>query len=111
MPWIKATPKMSGKFEFSMDDISRGNVYKTAEECMDSFGRFEKDSSFGPLMTCRPIFFPLNDDELEAFKAAFAAGKTSTEEGKKIAKMDELAGTLVDFLKTLKKAIELKEVK
>lgn len=77
---------------------------------MDSFGRFEKDSSFGPLMTCRPIFFPLNDEELEAFKAAFAAGKTSAEEGKKTAKMDELAGTLVDFLKTLKIAVE-KEAK
>ena len=51
----------------------------TAEECMDSFDMFEKDSSFGPLMTCRPIFFPLNDEELEAFKAAFAAGKTSAE--------------------------------
>ena len=59
MPWIKATPRMGGKFEFSMDDISRGKVYKTAEECMDSFSRFEKDASFGPLMTCRPIFFPL----------------------------------------------------
>ena len=110
MPWIKATPKMGGKFEFSMDDISRGKVYKTAEECMDSFGRFETDASFGTLMTCRPIFFPLNDEELEAFKAAFAAGKTSAEEGKKIAKIDELAGTLVDFLKTLKKAID-KEAK
>ena len=110
MPWIKATPKMGGTFEFSMNDISRGKVYKTAEECMDSFGRFEKDSSFGPLMTCRPIFFPLNDEELEAFKAAFAAGKTSAEDGKKTAKMDELAGTLVDFLKTLKIAVE-KEAK
>ena len=59
MPWIKATPRMGGTFEFSMDDISRGKVYKTAEECMDSFSRFEKDASFGPLMTCRPIFFPL----------------------------------------------------
>ena len=77
---------------------------------MDSFGRFEKDASFGPLMTCRPIFFPLNDEELEAFKAAFAAGKNSAEEGKKTAKMDELAGTLVDFLKTLKIAVE-KEAK
>ena len=79
MPWIKATPRMGGKFEFSMEDISRGKVYKTAEECMDSFSRFEKDDSFGPLMTCRPIFFPLNDEELEAFNAAFAAGKTSAE--------------------------------
>ena len=110
MPWIKATPRMGGKFEFSMDDISRGKVYKTAEECIDSFSRFEKDSSFGPLMTCRPIFFPLNDEELDAFKAAFAAGKTSAEEVKKNAKMDELAGTLVDFLKTLKMAVE-KEAK
>lgn len=109
MPWIKATPKMGGKFEFSMDDISRGKVYKTAEECMDSFGMFEKDDSFGPLMTCRPIFFPLSDEELDAFKAAFAAGKTSTEEGNKITKMDELAGTLVDFLKTLKNAIDKEE--
>lgn len=40
MPWIKATPRMGGTFEFSMDDISRGKVYKTAEECMDSFSRF-----------------------------------------------------------------------
>ena len=110
MPWIKATPKMGGKFEFSMDDISRGKVYKTAEDCMDSFGWFEKDSSFGPLMTCRPIFFPLNDEELEAFKAVFAAGKTSAEEGKKNANMDEFARTLVDFLKTLKIAVE-KETK
>lgn len=110
MPWIKATPKISGKFEFSMDDIAMGKVYKTAEECMDSFSRFEKDASFGRLMTCRPIFFPLNDEELDAFKAAFAAGKTSAEDGKKNAKMDELAGTLVDFLKTLKKAID-KEAK
>lgn len=110
MPWIKATPKIRGKFEFSMDDIAMGKVYKTAEECMDSFGRFEKDSSFGPMMTCRPIFFPLNDEELEAFKAAFAAGKTSAEEAKKSEKMDELAGTLVDFFKTLKKAVE-KEAK
>ena len=110
MPWIKATPKMSGVFEFSMNDISRGKVYKTAEECMDSFSRFEKDASFGPLMTCRPVFFPLNDEELEAFNAAFAAGKTSAEENKKIAKMDELVGTLVDFLKTLKIAVE-KEAK
>jgi len=110
MPWIKATPKMNGKFEFSMDDISRGKVYKTAEECMDSFGRFEKDSFFGPLMTCRPIFFPLNDEELEAFKAAFAAGKTGADEVKKNAKMDELAGTLIDFLKTLKNAVD-KEAK
>lgn len=110
MPWIKATPRMVGTFEFSMNDISMGKVYKTAEECMDSFGRFEKDSSFGPLMTCRPIFFPLNDKELEAFKAAFVAGKTSAEEGEKTAKMDELAGTLVDFLKTLKIAVE-KEAK
>ena len=108
MPWIKATPKFGGTFEFSMDDISRGKVYKTAEECMDSFGRFEKDASFGPLMTCRPIFFPLNDEELEAFKAAFTAGKTSAEEYKRTAKMDELAGTLVDFLKTLKIAVEKK---
>lgn len=110
MPWLKATSKMGGKFEFSMDDISRGKVYETAEECMDSFGRFEKDSSFGPLMTCRPIFFPLYDEELEAFKAAFAAGKTNAERGKKNAKMDELAGTLVEFLKTLKIAVE-KETK
>ena len=110
MPWIKATPKMSGVFEFSMNDISRGKVYKTAEECMDSFGMFEKDASFGPLMTCRPIFFPLNDEELEAFNAAFAAAKASAEEVKKNAKMDELAGTLVDFLKTLKMAVE-KEAK
>ncbi len=110
MPWIKATPKMRETFEFSMEDISRGKVYKTAEECMDSFSRFEKDSSFGRMMTCRPIFFPLNDEELEAFKAAFAAGKTSAENGKKNAKMDELAGTLVDFLKTLKNAID-KEAK
>ena len=110
MPWIKATPKMRGTFEFSMDDISRGKVYKTAEECMDSFGRFDTDASFGPLMTCRPIFFPLNDEELEAFKAAFAAGKTSAEDDKKNAKIDELAGTLVDFFKTLKKAID-KEAK
>ena len=106
MPWIKATPKMRGTFEFSMDDISRGKVYKTAEECMDSFSRFEKDASFGPLMTCRPIFFPLNDEELDAFKAAFAVGKASAEEDKKHSKMDELAGTLVDFLKTLKTAID-----
>ena len=77
---------------------------------MDSFDMFEKDSSFGPLMTCRPIFFPLNDEELEAFKAAFAASKNSAEDGKKNAKMDELAGTLVDFLKTLKIAVE-KEAK
>lgn len=110
MPWIKATPKMCGTFEFSMGDISRGKVYKTAEECMDSFGRFEQVSSFGPLMTCRPIFFPLNDEELEAFKAAFAAGKTSAEDGKKNAKIDGLAGTLIDFLKTLKTAID-KETK
>ena len=110
MPWIKATPKMSGTFEFSMNDFSSGKVYKTAEECMDSFSRFEKDTSFGPLTTCWPIFFPLNDEELEAFKAAFAAGKTSAEDGKKIAKMNELAGTLVDFLTTLKKAID-KEAK
>ena len=106
MPWIKATPRMGGKFEFSMDDISRGKVYKTADECMDSFSRFEKDASFGPLMTCRPIFFPLNDEELEAFNAAFAAAKASAEEVKKNAKMNELAGTLVDFLKTLKIAVE-----
>ena len=106
MPWIKATPRIGGKFEFSMDDISRGKVYKTAEECMDSFSRFEKDASFGPLMTCRPIFFPLNDEELEAFNAAFSACKTSAEDSKKNAKMDELAGTLVDFLKTLKMAVE-----
>ena len=105
MPWIKATPKMGGKFEFSMDDISRGKVYKTAEECMDSFGMFEKDDSFGPLMTCRPIFFPLNDEELEAFKAAFAAGKTSAEEGKKTDKMDELAGTLVDLCNMVKDSV------
>ena len=110
MPWIKATPKFSGTFEFSINDISRGRVYKTAEECMDSFSRFEKDASFGPLMTCRPIFFPLNDEELEAFKVAFATGKTRVEEGKKTEKMDELAGTLVDFLKTLKIAVE-KEAK
>lgn len=110
MPWIKATPKMGGTFELSMYDISRGKVYETAEECMDSFGRFEKDDSFGSLMTCRPIFFPLNDKELEAFKTAFAAGKRHAEEGKKNAKMDELAGTLVDFLKTLKIAVE-KEAK
>lgn len=32
MPWIKATPNMRGTFEFSLDDISRGKVYKTAEE-------------------------------------------------------------------------------
>jgi hypothetical protein len=101
---------MGGKFEFSMDDISRGKVYKTAEECIDSFSRFEKDASFGPLMTCRPIFFPLNDEELDAFKAAFAECKTSAEKVKKNAKMDELAGTLVDFLKTLKMAVE-KEAK
>ena len=106
MPWIKATPKFGGTFEFSMYDISRGKVYKTAEECMDSFSRFEKDASFGSLMTCRPIFFPLNDEELEVFKTAFAAGKTSVEDCKKNAKMDELAGTLVDFLKTLKIAVE-----
>ena len=110
MPWIKATPKFDGMFVFSMKDISRGEVYKTAEECMDSFGMFERDASFGPSMTCRPIFFPLNDEELEAFNAAFAAGKTSAEDGKKNAKMDELAGTLVDFLKTLKIAVE-KEAK
>lgn len=106
MPWIKATPRMGGKFEFSMDDISMGKVYKTADECMDSFSRFEKDGSFGPLMTCRPIFFPLNDEELEAFNAAFDACKISAEDVKKNAKMDELAGTLVDFLKTLKIAVE-----
>ena len=77
---------------------------------MDSFSRFEKDASFGPLMTCRPIFFPLNDEELDAFKAAFAAGKNSAEDDKKKVKMNELAGTLVDFLKTLKMAVE-KEAK
>ena len=110
MPWIKATPKFGGTFEFSLNDILSGKAAKTAEECMDSFGRFEKDASFGPLMTCRPIFFPLNDEELEAFKAAFAVGKTSAEEDKKNAKMDELAGILVDFLKTLKIAVQ-KEAK
>ena len=52
----------------------------------------------------------MNDEELEAFNAAFAAGKTSAEEVKKNAKMNELAGTLVDFLKTLKMAVE-KEAK
>jgi hypothetical protein len=52
----------------------------------------------------------LNDEELNAFKAALAAGKTSAEEVKKNAKMDELAGTLVDFLKKLKMAVE-KEAK
>ena len=73
MPWIKATPRMSGKFEFSMDDISSGKVYKTAEECIDSFGMFEKDSSFGPLMTCRPIFFPLNDEEEVSLQPSIAS--------------------------------------
>ena len=106
MPWVKATPNMRGMFEISMDEIAKGKVYDSAEDCMDHFRACEKDSSFGPIMTCRPVFFPLNDDELMVFKSAFAEGKANLEDHKKSAKMDELAGTLIDFIRTLKTAVE-----
>jgi len=102
MPWFKATPRASDCcFNFDLR-----NPFKTAEDCMDSFTRFEKDDSFGPLTTCRPIFFPLNDEELEGFYEVQKHAKDGAEERKKLRASEELAENLLTLVKNLNKHLE-----
>ena len=106
MPWIKAIPKMDGSFYFSLRDISKGKIFDSAKDCMDSFDRFEKDSSFGMMSTCRPIFLPLNDEELDFFNNVLETYKQNTEKREESKKMEELAETLIDVLKCVKAALK-----
>lgn len=101
MPWFKSTPKMSGGFYFDLN-----NPFKTAEDCMNSFTRFEKDDSFGPFRTCRPIFFPFNDEELEVFYEVQKHAKDCAEERKKLCASEELAENLLTLVKNLNKHLE-----
>lgn len=101
MPWIKATPKMNGNFYFDLR-----TTFKTAEDCMNSFTRFEKDDSFGALTTCRPIFFPLNDEELKAFYEMQKKANEAIEEKKKLSASEELAENLLTLFKNLNKHLE-----
>ena len=102
MPWFKATSRMHGGFDFDLR-----NPFKTAEDCMNSFTRFEKDDSFGPLTTCRPIFFPLNDEELKGFYELQRKANEAIEEQKKFAASEELAENLLTLVKNLNKHLEI----
>ena len=103
MPWIKATPKMNGDFSFDLR-----STFKTAEECMNSFTRFEKDKSFGSLITCRPVFFPLNDVELKEFYEIQKQAKDVAEDVKRFLASEELAENLLTLVKNLNKHLEKK---
>ena len=105
MPWIKATPTMNGNYTIDFKSIRDGKIFNTADDCMDSFTRFEKDSSFGSMVTCRPVFFPLNDDELNFFNKIVEGYRGQIGQLKKNEKTEELASTLLELIKAIKEKI------
>lgn len=101
MPWVKAIPNMKGYYTLEM-----GRCFKSADECMDSFDSFERDSSFGPKMTCRPVFFPINDEELAVFYEMQKKASEKIEVEKKNQKVEELADTLLGLFKNINKCLD-----
>lgn len=96
MPWLKLTRKMDGT-----NSVDLRHPFKSAEDCMDSFDRFERDPSFG-FSPCWPVFYPANDEELEAFKNFLKAA----EESEKPDPTKELAKNLLGLVKEIAKHIK-----
>lgn len=92
MPWLKSTRTCNGDVFINFE-----RKFNTAEECMASFTRFEKDSSFG-MPSCWPVFWPTSDEELKIFQEFLKAAMEQKADPTK-----ELAENLLGLVKALKK--------
>ena len=95
MPWLKSVRYLDGKV-----CIDFSKRFSTADECMDSFTRFEKDDSFGH-PGYWPIFWPAGDTELNAFEEFIKAANSQKEDPTK-----ELAKNLLELVKAVTKHIK-----
>lgn len=98
MPWLKSTRRMDGTIT-----IDYRKPFRTAKECMESFGRFELDDSFGE-PPCWPVFWPAGDNELKAFEEFLEAA-----ENQKPSPTEELATNLVELVKAVKKHLDTEQ--
>lgn len=94
MPWLKSTRYLNGEVH-----IEFGRRFCSAKECMDSFGRFEKDDSFGR-PSCWPVFWPANDEELDLFEEFLRKAQEQETDP-----TEELAKNLLDLVVKIKEKI------
>lgn len=98
MPWLKSTRMCSGDVRINFE-----KKFETAEDCMASFTRFEKDSSFG-MPSCWPIFWPGSDKELKIFEEFINAARVH-----KTDPTEELAKNLLGLVKSVIKHLNADE--
>jgi len=95
MPWLKSTRYLDGKVWI---DFSK--AFNTADECINSFTRFEKDDSFGR-PGCWPIFWPANDEELKSFEEFIKEANSQKSDP-----TEELAKNLLELVKSVTKHLK-----
>lgn len=98
MPWYKLVKKLDGS-----NYVDMRKPYASAEECMNNFSRFEKDTSFG-CAPCWPIFYPYNDEELDFFNKIINDMKKEKKDPTK-----ELADKLLSLVEAVTEHIQHKD--